>query len=80
MCDLMGHISKIKVAYVKRRCKLIRLLLFSKVSAGEPDPLCDQEVFLRPGRVAAPVSRPRVSLIVSKSQSCKLSRMNHRKT
>ena len=55
-------------------------LSFSQISAGEPDPLGDQEVFLRPGRAAAPVSRPRVSLIVSKSPSCKLSRVNHTET
>lgn len=55
-------------------------LSFSQISAGEPDPLSDQEVFLWPGRSAAPVSRPRVSLIVSKSPSCKLSRVNHTET
>lgn len=48
-----------------------------QVSAGEPDPLGDQEVFLRPGGAAAPVSRPRASLIVSISLSRKLSGVNH---
>lgn len=57
-----------------------QILLFSQISAREPDPLSDQEVFLWPGCVAAPVSSPRVSLIVSKSLSCKLIRVNHTET
>lgn len=55
-------------------------VVFSQISAGEPDPLSDQEVFLWSGRAAAPVSWPHVSLIVSKSPSRKLSRVNHTKT
>lgn len=50
---------------------------FPQISAGEPDPLGHQKVFLWPGRAAAPVSWLCVSLIVSKSPSCKLSRVNH---
>lgn len=53
---------------------------FSQISAREPDPLGDQEVFLGPGRAAAPVSPPRVSLIVSKGLCCKPSRVNHTET
>lgn len=53
-------------------------LLFSQVPAGEPDPLRDQKVFLRPGHAAAPVSH--VSLFVFRGRSCKLSRRNQRKT
>lgn len=73
-----------KVNEQKWGLKLIKLgvvfFLFSQISAGEPDPLGDQEVFLWPGRAAAPVSWPRVSQIVSKSPSCKLSRVNHTET
>lgn len=58
----IAHVFTLKMWYNKfNKWSWLWRFFLPQISAGEPDPIRHQEVFLRFGRLAAPVSPPRAS-------------------